>query len=212
VLPFFVIAYFIARLLTYTLEPPPAEIAPPPVNAWEEVLCDYLIAVTPEGEFRYCPEGWRSDWLFGGVGLVSTCGREVSPPVFDVVGSFAPGIAMVFQGQAAYHPRWQPHIGVWGLMCSNGELIQPMIFSSIVTWRGDLRRVNIGGTPGSALAMEEGAYFTHVGGYWGFLHPDGTWAVPPDLYFHWVYYSPCPDGTLLMEHNGQLQTIQLHLR
>lgn len=76
-------------------------------------------------------------------------------------------------------------------------------------WRGPLRRVNIGGISYWALGMEEGAYIEPFGGYWGFLYPDGTWAVPPTIPFDWVGFHPCPGGTLMIEQDRRLGFIIL---
>ncbi|MCL2355872.1 MAG: WG repeat-containing protein [Defluviitaleaceae bacterium] len=183
-----------------------------PVHTWVNILCEYLVAVMPEGEWRECDDG--GEYLYGKWKIVDMRGREIAPPIYDGVSSFSPGIAAVAFGGPPFGHRWRPPFRAqWGLMNRHGEIILPLEHDYINTWgSNELRRVNIGGRWDWALGMQEGAYIEIIGGRWGFLNPDGTWAIPPEIPFDWVdWREHCDLGILMTEHNRRLGFIQLDL-
>jgi len=167
-----------------------------------------MIAVMPEGEYR--------EWYtYGRWGIVDMYGREIAPPIYEGVFSISPGIAAVAFGEPPFAHRWIPFIAQWGLINRYGEIILPMEHDYISSWlpRGnELRRVNIGGYWDWAIGMQDGAYNEIIGGRWGLLNPDGTWAVPPEIPFDWIdWRGHCDNGILMIEHNRKLGFIQLDL-
>lgn len=178
-----------------------------PINIYVWVLCPYMIAVMPEGETKY--DEWYQPHLIGKWGIIdANTGQEIAPVMYDAISSFSHGIAKVFIGEHPLHPRWEPFVGQWELMNREGEIILPIEYNEITTWRGGLMRANRGGHFYWALGMDDGAYFETFGGYWGFLNHDGTWAVPPEIPFDWVGH-PCPNGLVMIEQDRRLGIIQI---
>jgi hypothetical protein len=184
-----------------------------PVNAQVWPLCEYLIAVMPQGELLIC--GWIGEYVWGKWGLYDMYGREIIPPTFTHLASFSPGIVAVTFSEIPFaHFRFDfPTDLLWGLINRYGETILPIEHCYIETWtRHELRRVNTGGTWDWAIGMQAGAYTEIIGGRWGFLNRNGTWAVPQEIPFDWVdWRGHCENGIIMIEHNRRLGFIQLSL-
>ena len=170
---------------------PTGEIIVEPIWGRVNILCNEMIAISP-------PWDWDADFLVFEEkwGIVDRTGVEITPPEFNAVRSFTPGLAAAGIGERQFSEdplESLRFIGQWGLISSTGEMLIPMEYDFIgdfisdfhfSEWSRDgLTTVNIGGewAPGRGNDFFNACIF--VGGRWGLVDTEGTLVVRPEMEF-----------------------------